>query len=289
MKKYTLFIDESGNLDLKNKISRYYILCGCAIAQGKQTDLKTYADQIKFKYWGRTDIVFHSREIKRNEGDFFIFKDKPELKNLFMADLLDFLSKAQIIIFPIVVDKASAVDAGWDYIKVIKETSRQIMLNFINLLLTMPNVYGHIIIESAHSDKDRYYLNSFSEFLSPECKDLQVDYKQMQKTLTSLSFVTKNNHDIEEQLADLFAYSATCMYLADYRKKVFTKDSYEDQMVKILEKKLFIKPTNSSKAKMEHFKEIDSFCVLPRISESANEIKSINFDYDDDRDYVEAD
>ena len=80
MKEYFLFIDESGSPDPKNRQSDIYIFCGCSIPKYKREELKIWADRIKFKYWGKTNIVFHSREIGRNEGDFSIFKKNPTLK-----------------------------------------------------------------------------------------------------------------------------------------------------------------------------------------------------------------
>jgi hypothetical protein len=83
---YKLFIDESGTANPKDSKSEVYILSGCSVNKTECSNIKTWADQIKFKYWGRTDIVFHSREISRREGDFSIFKDKDKYIQ-FMFDL----------------------------------------------------------------------------------------------------------------------------------------------------------------------------------------------------------
>jgi len=70
MKNYNLFIDELGNANPLNTSSPVYILCGIIVSGQNREKLKIHADQIKFKYWGNTNIVFHSREIGRSEGDF---------------------------------------------------------------------------------------------------------------------------------------------------------------------------------------------------------------------------
>ncbi len=263
MEKFTLFIDESGNLDIESSFSKTYILCGCSMAEDKRKQVKIYADQIKFKYWGHTNVVFHSREIAKNIGDFEIFKGNPELKENFFTDLFLFLNKAPIILFPVVVDKEKAKENSWDHIRVIKETSKRIILNFVLLLLSKKDANGHIIVEASTPEKDKYYLSSFGYFIAPGVKEFTVDQQVMKETLTSISFVTKNNNDIEQQLADLFAYAAARKYEKDFKEKTFEKNSYEGKIINVLEQKLFIKPENASEIKMKFYKKIQPFDVLP--------------------------
>ncbi|OGK30232.1 hypothetical protein A3F29_03640 [Candidatus Roizmanbacteria bacterium RIFCSPHIGHO2_12_FULL_33_9] len=100
MKLLNLFVDESGSDNPKKGPSKCYIVCGCLVSDYKRNDLKIRADQIKFKYWGRTDIIFHSREIGRKEGDFSILKEKKIYQD-FQNDLFNFLSLAgvQLLVF----------------------------------------------------------------------------------------------------------------------------------------------------------------------------------------------
>ena len=83
MKDYRLFIDELGSPNPKSKVHPIYILMGCSVPHESRTDLKAYADQIKFKYWGHTNIVFHSKDIGNNNGDYSIFRNNPVLKKIF--------------------------------------------------------------------------------------------------------------------------------------------------------------------------------------------------------------
>ncbi|MEK7516987.1 MAG: DUF3800 domain-containing protein [Patescibacteria group bacterium] len=78
MRNLCLFIDESGIANPKVTNSEVYILAGCMVDDYAREKLKIEADQIKFKYWTKTNIVFHSKEIGRKEGDFKIFKMHPE-------------------------------------------------------------------------------------------------------------------------------------------------------------------------------------------------------------------
>ncbi|EKE12387.1 MAG: hypothetical protein ACD_13C00223G0003 [uncultured bacterium] len=264
MRCYELFIDELGQSNPTSKQSDVYVLSGCAIEDDKRNELKIFADQIKFKYWGNTNIVFHSREIARNEGSFSIFSRNLSRRREFFEDLYKFLNLANIILFVVVCDNKQAIKNGWNSVKVIKETGNLIFLQFTTWLLGLASAKGKVNIESATAEKDRYYLNTFSYFLAPQNKDLNVDYKIIQNILTSISFVTKRNHDIEEQIADLMAYAAKCKYLRVTKRKTFKVGSYEDKIIRLLETKLWRLPKLAGEKKMKFYKNIESFCVIPK-------------------------
>ncbi len=265
MKHYKIFIDESGTPSPSHRASNYYVLSGCIINVNHRDEVRIEADHIKFKYWGRTDVVFHSQEIYKNEGDFEIFKGKDDLKEEFLKDMFVFLRKSQVHVMMAIVDKEQARKRGWNNIKVIQETSSCLVHNFIVFLLSNTNYRGSIIIESAGSYKDFYYLKDFDYYLSPDCSRKNgFNHEEVRTALTSLSFVTKRNLDIEEQIADLFAYGGKCKYEKEKLKKKFEIGSYEDKIVALLDKKLmsFIQPQNNKTRKLRLYKT-KSFCILP--------------------------
>lgn len=263
MNEYYLYIDELGTPDPVDGLSEVYILCGCAVPSFKQGSIKIKADQIKFKYWGKTDFPFHSREMGRNEGEFSIFEKDVKKKIDFEKDLLKFLSKTPVIIFSVLIDKKEARRLKWDKVKVVKSTAYYLIQNFISIVLSTNNSKGKIVIESTTADKDRHYLSAFSYFLSPNSNEFGISYKDIQKQITSISFVSKHNLDIEEQIADLFAYGVKCKYDTDVNKKTFPKDSYESKLIKVVESKSFKKPVNVDKERLKLLQNINSFLMLP--------------------------
>lgn len=264
MKCSELFIDELGNYNPIDKQSNLYVLCGCAVESDYREKLKILADQIKFKYWGNTNVVFHSREIGIKEKQFKIFKNNEKLYNNFLRDLMNFLKQSKYTIFIVVCDKDTARKLGWNSVKVVKETGRKLFHHYLVWLLGLSNTKGKIFIESATAEKDIYYLKEFSYFLSPGCKELAGNHKIIKQILTSISFVTKQNYDIEEQIADLFAYAAKCKYLSQLSKLKYSSNSYESSIMQILENKLFKLPKFAGDKKMKYYKSVDSFCILPR-------------------------
>ena len=85
---YSLFIDELGeSFPKRYRKSPFFILSGCSINQDNRSKLSSHLDQIKFKYWDRTNIVFRSYEIGRKEKDYTIFKNNPSLFNQFARNI----------------------------------------------------------------------------------------------------------------------------------------------------------------------------------------------------------
>jgi len=264
MNQYRLFIDELGIASPKATESKIYALTGIMVRNDLRNDLKIKADQIKYKYWNKTNVVFHLREIGKNLGDFFIFNKNEKLKESFLKDLLEYLSNTPLTVLSIIVDKQEALKKNWNDIKIFKETIRLLYYNYLAFLFGKESSNGKIVVESATAEKDVYYLKYFAYFTSPKCIELNIDYKKVQEILTSISFVTKRNFDIEEQIADLFSYAAKCKFLKDFKKKSFLTNSYENRILKILNEKLFLKPKKLSKKKLNFYEKVNSFIVLPK-------------------------
>ncbi len=258
--QFKLFVDELGVANPIAKQSEVYILSGCSVDDNERQNIKMWADHIKFKYWGRTDVVFHSKEIGRKENNFGIFKEK-EIFNKFIDDLEKFLECSKFKVFFVIVDKEKARKLGWNQDKIFKETSDKMIRNFLLAMLSNDSK-GKIVVESAGAEKDFYFHKALGFYLGAGIPKLKVDYKKIQETITSISFVTKNNHDIEEQIADLFAYAAKCKFFIK-NKKSFKKGKYEDMIISLLDKKTFKMSAKLKIKKSKYLKEIDSFMILP--------------------------
>lgn len=257
---YHLFIDELGTPSVKDSTSEVYILSGCCVHRRECAPIKIWADRIKFKYWGRTDVVFHSREIGRKENDFSIFADE-EVFLSFLNDLKAFLIHSRFRMFFIVTDKNRAREAGWNDIKVCRDASLHLVRNFFLALLALDSK-GEIVVEAASPSKDIYMMDALNYFLAEGLPKHDVSHAIAQNTLTSISFVTKRNHDIEEQIADLFAYAAKLKFLLLTENRR-VDDAYGRMMLELLEKKSFIVPRGAKNKKALFYSEIEPFLVLP--------------------------
>jgi len=259
MKLVSLFVDESGNANPKVKTSPCYILCGCLVKDESRESLRVKADQIKFKYWGRTDIVLHSREISRKEGDFSIFQD-PKVFRSFKKDLFQLLSTGGYQIFIVLTDKVEAKKRNWNELKVYIESANVMVRNFVLSLLAIPKCRGRLVIESATGQKDFTFHKAVSHYLANGISETRTSFSEVQGHLTEITFVTKKNHDIEEQIADLLAYGAKLKFL---KKKPQDMDNYERRILGVLENKLFAIHPKTGMRKKKYHARIESFKILP--------------------------
>lgn len=257
MKFINLFIDELGSANPKAENSKVYILSGIMITSQAREELKIKSDQIKFKYWSRTDVVFHSREIGRKEGNFSILKDETVEKS-FIKDLFNLLGNANFQLFGVIVDKTK-IPKNWNEKVLYKKTAEILISNFILALLAQQKCRGRLIVESATAEKDFYYHKAAGFFLSNGFKKLKIDYKEVQNVLTEISFVTKKNYDIEEQIADLLAYGLRIKY---DKTKVGLLSEYEKRLLKVVDLKLFEMHPNTAGKKKLLYSKIESFKIV---------------------------
>ena len=257
MKLNNLFIDELGSASPKAKNSKLYILSGIMVTHNSREDLKIKADQIKFKYWGKTDIVFHSREISRAESDFQILKNL-NTKSDFEKDLFKFLNNGIYDLFAVIIDKHK-MPKNWIETTIYKKTADCLIRNFLLALLAQTNIKGRLVVESATSEKDFYYHRTASHFLSRGIEKLGIKYTEIQNVLTEISFVTKKNQDIEEQIADLLAYGIKLKY---EKRKLSTLSTYEKKIIRTVENKLFKVDPNTGAKKKKYYSEVESYKII---------------------------
>lgn len=261
---YKLYVDELGMSHPKSyRQSPYYILLGCIIEETQQRELIEQAGHIKFKYWGRTDVIFHSAEIARSLNDFVIFQDDEAKRNEFLKDLLELLRKTPVHITAAVIDKKKASENSWSEKTVIRRTSASVLFNFLAFIYTKRPCRGHVIIEASSAQRDQVYLEAFGDLLSPSFKTKHPQFVDIRNHLTSINFVTKQNHDIESQVADLLVYGIRCQMDKD-RGATFERNSYQEKIMNVANSKLIRPIVSMSKEKKEFYDLITPIDVQPK-------------------------
>lgn len=261
MKLYHLYIDELGS---PNPSSRhdYFILSTCSVPDKTRELLEQRAGQIRFKYWGGNgnNVIFHSYHIGRKSGAFAIFRQDPAKYREFQNDILGLLRAYPITVFINLTDNAVAYARNWDANAVLKESTAHAIESFV-MFLVGSHKQGKICIESATDAQNTFFLKAFTTYLAPGAIP-NVNFRSVQESLTSLSVVTKKNHDIENQIADLFAYAAKCKYERDELGRSFPTTSYESKIITILERKLYKVPSHAPSVKKRILNRIEPFKIL---------------------------
>ena len=265
MAKYCLFIDESGLTTPAYQPERPYILVGCAIDDDKRDILEQKANALKQRYWNRTNVIFHHSDLAKSRGVFSIFKDKPERKTDFKKDLIHYLHTAPVNVFVSIVNKEK-IGPTWTNETLAKKTARAVFADYVSFLYTRNSPRGKIIIEASDSTKDKYYLDPFKYFLSPDCKHLDKDFlsRDIHEVITSITFVTKQNNDNETQIADILGYAAYCRYKKELKGRQIAEDAYEGQLIKALDAKVFQPFPAMGPEKMKFAKKVKGYQIISK-------------------------
>lgn len=268
---YSLFIDESGKADLHvvNSSAPHFSLAGVIVHDSSKNDLKVRADQIKFKYWGKTDIVFHANQLRHQTEDFAIFASGASKFSVddFFGDFCKFLN-ANYKIGIVSINKqtfltsnpgvAHAVSQlpnaqpGSNWLKQVRGTSNNLIRKASTELVTMyldylnkkskntkMEVSGQVMVESSNEVQDLKIYTAYNDLLTRGFQPFGMNTTDVRNRLTGISFVTKQNYDIESQLSDIAAH-----YLNLEAKFIdgiigSYPMPYDEEIIKILKSKSF--------------------------------------------------
>lgn len=266
MRKYKLYIDESGG-EHRTHQSQYYVLVGCIIESSAQQELANQANQIKYRYWKRTNVPIHSAPLDQCIDDFEIFKGHPDKKAEFTTDIINLINATPIRISCCLVDKTKVYGgkAPWKRETIIIKTATSVVMDFLRFIYGQTyDSSGVVIYEASSFNKDSEYLKVFTKMLTPGWEKKNQEFFKIREHLTSVTFATKLNRDIETEIADLMGYAATRKYLSDTGQKPIPKDSYEDKIVRALQAKLLAPATRIKQSgKNEYTQKLAGFRTLP--------------------------
>lgn len=263
---YSLFIDESGKQDLKNidSAAPHFSLAGIIIHDGSKQALKIRADKIKFKYWGTTNFVLHANEIRQEKNHFAIFKTPSskftiddfceDLKTNFLDDTYkigfvsinknNYLPTNPSVIHAIAQLPTAKPRSNWE--KQVVGTGNNLLKKAATELITMYLDYlirksgrGVVIVESSTEVQDILIYSAYNAFLVGGFPPFGLSSTDVRRYLTGISFVTKQNQDIESQLSDIAAhYLGLETRLMDGLITAYPK-IHDESVIKILKSKTF--------------------------------------------------
>ena len=138
-KLHRLYIDETGVPNF-TALDKNYTLCGVIVRSYQSEDLRIRADQIKFKYWGNTNVVFHSKDIGKKQNEFSILNN-PNINKSFLGDL----NTGQYKCIVVSVNKDKAQQQGWNQTQIQNSAVDKMLEFFVAFLLKLNNVSSTII------------------------------------------------------------------------------------------------------------------------------------------------
>lgn len=88
MTDYVMFLDESGDHNLKaiDENCPLFCLCGCIFEKGYYHEVaRPLVDEFKMRFWNSTDVILHSRDIRRHREAFYFLKDGAKRREFYGA------------------------------------------------------------------------------------------------------------------------------------------------------------------------------------------------------------
>ena len=105
--KYVVYVDESGDHSLQSIDENYpiFVLAFCIFHKRHYSEVIVPAlEKFKFNYFGHDQVVLHENEIRKEKGQFNIFRSRDE-KNQFLGQLTNIIEKSNFILVSCAIDK----------------------------------------------------------------------------------------------------------------------------------------------------------------------------------------
>lgn len=205
--KYYLFIDESGDHGLKTIDSSFpvFLLCGVLISEDEYVQINAIVNQVKLKYWNNSNVILHSRDIRKCNNEFKILFDL-KVKEQFYNDINGILTTSNYKIISSAIDKISFIKK---YGK-LEDDVYEIALSFIleRTIFCLDEIKDgdnlEIVIEKRGKKEDTKLANHLNKL--NQVGTFYVDSQRIKKYSIKYSFLDKRQNNNGLQISDLLAY-----------------------------------------------------------------------------------
>lgn len=202
-----MFLDESGHHGLKTIKQEYpvLLLCGCVIEKTYyQKVFIPVVDQLKQKYFQTTEVILHSRDIRKWQYAFKVLGD-PKLRSNFYNDLDKLISQTEFNVIASAVLKDKLIAQYGPQANNPYDLSLTFVLErtiFLTDRLNCSQV--EVIAEARGKNEDAKLHDQFQIILSNGTKF--VSPERFVKRFTDIDFQKKTANISGTQLCDLIAY-----------------------------------------------------------------------------------
>jgi hypothetical protein len=205
--KYYFFLDETGDHGLSyiDKNFPLFLLCGCLFRKDNLKEIENEINMFKMKFFKTTQVILHSREIRKCEGPYQILFDM-DLKARFYIELDKIIQDTNYRIIGAGINKEKHIKK---YGKSAKDPY-SLSLSFIieRLVFCLNNLDKDgtvdIKVEERGKKEDKLLLSHFNSIL--DRGTYYINSQRLKKKIDSFGFHNKRENIIGLQIADLSAY-----------------------------------------------------------------------------------
>lgn len=204
-----MFLDESGDHNLAKVDNQFPVFClaGCIFDESEYyQNSNAKIDAFKIRYFNNSNVILHSREIRKCESPFNILLNSKTKQN-FYTNLDNLISNLPFTVLGSVILKNKLKDQYSDPSNPYA-LALQFMIERFLYFLEENNDIGYISAESRDPKANTDLLNTFTNninngsYFDAYC----VKAERFQRKIQKMIFITKQKNENGHQIADLVAY-----------------------------------------------------------------------------------
>lgn len=218
---YVLFMDESGdhNLESIDRSFPAFCLAGCIFEREHYKEVARPAvETLKQRFWGRTDVILHSSEIRKHRGAFSFLGNEAKRQE-FYAAINELIATLDFTVIAVVILKQAHLDHYGDGARHPYHLSLEFIMERYSMLMNRKGkgVEGYMMAESRGLKEDTLLKGQFSNL-----KRFGTRYQPNFGNISTFWMEKKTANIAGLQIADLIAYPIAAKILrSDLEQKAF--------------------------------------------------------------------
>ena len=207
---YVLYLDECGDQNLSSFDPQFpiFTLCGVVVSEEQDELLADRINSLKIDIWNNTNIILHSRDIRKCQNGFEVLFDL-EMKKRFIESVNDILGDDIYIIICCAILKEPYIRQYGKLNDVYGLSLSYIMERVVFYLDSVGknNIELRTVIERRGKKEDKSLLNYYNQLL--DRGTYWVNGERMRRYFKRFDMRWKSENIVGLQVADLVAYPIT--------------------------------------------------------------------------------
>jgi len=234
---YVLFMDESGDHNLANVRKDFPVFCltGCVFEKEYYKQVaRPSVEDLKQRFWGRTDVILHSSEIRKQKGAFSFLGDEDKRREFYEA-INNLIENLQFTALAAVILKNKHNQRYGDVARNPYHLSLEFMVERYSMFMHRRSRFetGYMMAESRGKNEDAQLKNEFDHYLK-----FGTRYQNDLGNITNFWMEKKQANIAGLQIADLLAYPIAAKVL---------RPKAENKAFEIIAPKIDHKPAQNTK------------------------------------------